>query len=131
MARLLALNDRFWPVIVILIVSAVTVLSLLPPAATPEVGGGDKLHHLVAYAAIVFPIALARPRPWPLLLALVALWGIAIEIIQPHFGRNASLGDVAANLAGIAIGASAGLILGRRRSGSSAGDPARARAGRP
>lgn len=131
MARLLALNDRLWPVPALLIASMVSVLSLLPPSATPNVGGSDKLHHFAAYAAIVFPMALARPRRWPLLLAVVAGWGGVIEIVQPHFGREASLGDVAANLGGICAGTLAGLILRRLLGERGGADRERARAGHP
>lgn len=106
MTRLLRLAARAWAPLTLSIVAAVTVLSLLPrPELQAAAPGGDKLHHLIAYAAAAFPAALARPRGWAWLLAGVAAWSGAIELVQPHVGRTAHLGDLVANVAGLGLGA--------------------------
>jgi VanZ family protein len=72
-------------------------------------GGMDKLFHFLAFFALVLPVALTEPRRWVLLVCLAAGLGGAIELIQPHVGRQAEWGDALAN----AAGALAGALLGR------------------
>lgn len=109
METLLRINDRFWLVFTLLMLLAVSALSLVPLAVPlPEPVSSDKLHHFAAYTAVAFPVALARPRFWFLFVISFAFWGIVIELIQPFVGRHRGVGDVAANVAGLvcAIGAS-------------------------
>ena len=40
------------------------MLSLWPLETLPSVPGTDKTHHLIAYAALVFPTALRKPDKW-------------------------------------------------------------------
>lgn len=97
--------DRLAAAATLAIAVAIVILSLIPPGATPDAPGNDKLHHFMAYTALAFPICAARPR--------VALWmvpgaialGGAIEILQPHFGRHAEWRDFLANSAGAVTGA--------------------------
>jgi VanZ family protein len=71
--------------------------------------GTDKLYHFVAFFALVLPVAVTEPRRWLLAVCLAAAFGGAIEVIQPHVGRQAEWGDFFAN----AAGAMAGGALGR------------------
>lgn len=84
------------------------VLTLLPSADLPRVGGGDKLHHLLAFGALAFPTAFLRPR-WivGMVLALVA-YGAAIELIQPLVGRSREMDDFVADCLGILLGTGIG-----------------------
>jgi len=88
-------------------------LSLTPLDELPPVPGGDKTHHLIAYSALAFPTALAKPR-WivPLALPYIALGGV-IEWIQPYVNRYGEVLDFLANTAGVIIGSWAGWAFNR------------------
>jgi len=80
----------------------------LAPVSGKNVPGSDKLHHLLAFMALAFPLPFARPSlVLPVILGVSAYGGL-IEIIQPFFGRNADWGDFVADF----IGASLGGLLG-------------------
>ncbi|RMG29281.1 MAG: VanZ family protein [Methanobacteriota archaeon] len=90
-------------------------MSLWPLEKLPEVPGGDKLHHAIAYAALMFPAALARPKHlWAIFLFYLA-WSGGIELIQPYVNRYGEWTDIIANLVGITsghlIGAQARFLL--------------------
>ena len=91
----------------------IIVLSLTPLEELPPVPGGDKSHHLIAYAALAFPNALARPQKVIFFAVLYAGLGGGIELVQPFANRYSSWLDVAANLGGIALGSAFGIYLGR------------------
>jgi len=88
-------------------------LSLTPLDELPPVPGGDKTHHLIAYSALAFPTALAKPRLiLPLAMPYIALGGV-IEWIQPYVNRYGELLDFLANTAGVIIGSWAGWAFNR------------------
>ncbi|XDZ66323.1 VanZ family protein [Alphaproteobacteria bacterium LSUCC0684] len=91
----------------------IIVLSLTPLQQLPEVPGGDKTHHLIAYAALAFPNALARPGKIFFFGLIYAGLGGGIELIQPYANRYGSWLDFAANLGGVSIGTVCGLYLAR------------------
>ncbi len=101
------LADRLAAFTSLLIVLLVTFGSLIPGSSLPDAPGSDKLHHFVAYAAIVFPVCVVRPRAALWMVPLAVAYGGMIEAIQPTFGRTADLGDVVANTTGALIGAAA------------------------
>jgi VanZ family protein len=119
MVRIIALNERLWPFATVALVVAVTVLSLrpMPELPLPSAALSFKVHHFIAYAALALPIALARPRRWWILLALIAGWGGVIEILQPYFERSGAVFDAVVNAAGLATGAAIATLL-RRAVGS-------------
>ena len=88
----------------------IAVLSLTPVPDTPLVGGSDKLHHFIAYAAIALPLGLqAHGWRWSVIaLGACFLFGGMIEIIQPYVGRQGEWADVGANI----LGSSAGFVIG-------------------
>lgn len=89
----------------------VGVLTLVPLPPTPQIGGSDKTHHMIAFAALIFPAAVLRPR-WVVGLSLIlAAYGGAIEIIQPYVGRSGEWADWVADLIGIAAGVACGLVV--------------------
>jgi len=94
----------YWRGLSILILMLITTLSLWPLEHLPVVPGGDKWHHAIAYAALMFPAALRRPRLWPLIGLFFLLWSGAIELIQPYVNRYGEWGDMAANASGLLIG---------------------------
>ena len=104
MIALLAFIRSYWVAITAVTLMTITVLSLWPLETLPQVPGGDKTHHFIAYAALMFPAALRKPKYLLFIGLLFIVWGGAIELVQPYVNRYASLLDVAANTAGLAFG---------------------------
>ena len=113
MTRLIALNDRFWLPLTLVAVLAIATVSLtpLPELPLPDLQGEDKLGHLLAYAGLTVPSAVARPARWPLWIAGFLVFGAAIELAQPYANRHGELRDWLANATGIALGFLAGTAL--------------------
>ncbi|MDX8404827.1 MAG: hypothetical protein R8K50_01585, partial [Mariprofundus sp.] len=91
--------------------SVITVLSLWPPESLPDVPGNDKLHHYIAYASLMLPLALRRPVGWPLIGLLFFACSGAIELIQPYMNRYGEWADMAANGAGLLTGLLLALLI--------------------
>jgi VanZ family protein len=89
----------------------VAVLTLTPSQTLPSAPGGDKLHHFLAFGAIAFPMAFARPRLLVLIVLAVSVYGAVIEIIQSHVGRHGDIVDALANAIGAVTGATIGAVL--------------------
>ena len=105
------LADRLAVLTSLTLLALVTFGSLIPSGSVPDAPGGDKLHHFVAYAAIVFPIYAVRPRAALWVVPLAVAYGALIEALQPQFGRSADWGDVLANTLGALLGMAAGRIV--------------------
>jgi len=93
-----------------------TVAMLWPlDAPPPALEGSDKLVHLVAFAALAFP--LARTGRYGLLPVFVgaSAFGGVIELIQPSFNRSADLNDWVADVVGVILGIGLGLLYHRLR----------------
>lgn len=102
-------RDRLALAVTVLYVILITWLLLAPVSSVPQVAGGDKLHHALAFAVLVLPATVARPRA-ALAIALAAIgYGGAMELLQPSFGRTAEWLDLLAD----AVGAVLGVLLGR------------------
>ena len=86
------------------ILTVITLLSLYPLESLPSVPGSDKTHHFIAYAALMFPAALKKPKYWPFIGLFFVGWSGAIELIQPYANRYGEWLDPAANTAGIVCG---------------------------
>ena len=100
-------------VTVILTVAMLWPLDQPPPA--PE--GSDKLVHLIAFAALAFPLArTGRIGLLPVFIG-TSLFGGAIELIQPSFNRSADINDLIADILGAAMGIGCGLFYRRLRRG--------------
>ena len=108
----LSLSKYIWP-ISIMMLAIVSVASLIPLPNLPEVPGTDKTHHIIAYALIVLPVCIVKPKHWWAFLLIVFLWSGAIELIQPFVNRYAEWLDLLANLAGVMIGLIAGSLFKR------------------
>jgi len=95
---------RHWLPVSALLLTIITILSLWPLEELPEMPGGDKLHHAIAYAALMFPAALKKPQHlWAVFLFYLG-WSGGIELIQPYVNRYGEWNDLAANGAGLVIG---------------------------
>lgn len=95
------------------VVVAVTFATMMPGSCASGAPGSDKLHHMLAFAALTLPTALIRPR-WAIwaVLATVAYGGM-IEVIQPWVGRMRELADLRADAIGAVGVAVAGVVLNR------------------
>jgi VanZ family protein len=103
-----------WLLLSIVLAVTIATLTLMPQASMP-VGpqGVDKLYHMAAFAALIFPTALLRPK-WCLRFGCLAiLYGGIIEAIQPVFGRSADMSDFWADGLGVAMGIFLGVATRR------------------
>jgi VanZ family protein len=107
-------NRTAWLLLSIGLAVTVAVLTLMPQASMP-VGpqGIDKVYHMVAFAALIFPTAMLRPKRCLAAGFLAILYGGMIEVIQPAFGRSADMSDFLADILGVAIGIFLGLASRR------------------
>lgn len=73
----------------------------------------DKIKHTAAYAVLGFVVLYGRKTATSSFLAAIALlgFGIAVEFLQPFFGRNADELDFVANVVGMAIACCALLAI--------------------
>jgi VanZ family protein len=94
--------------------ATIAALTLMPQASMPAGPQGvDKLYHMVAFAALIFPTVLLRPT-WCLRFGCLAiLYGGIIEAIQPVFGRSADMSDFWADGLGVAMGIFLGVATRR------------------
>ncbi len=111
MVFLLGVLCRNWLILSILLLATISILSLWPLAQLPSVPGSDKIHHFVAYAALMFPAALRRPRHWLFIALFFILWGGGIELIQPYVNRYGEWLDFLANSCGVLLGIVAATLL--------------------
>lgn len=104
---------------------AIVSLSLGPGVGEALFPSSDKLFHAGAYGVLSFVVLLAgvwRPGRgegrWPtktaLVLAAVIALGVAIELVQPLFARDADVWDGLADAGGALIAAAAWSLLKRR-----------------
>ena len=95
----------------VIVTLTLTIAMLWPldqPPPAPE--GSDKVVHLIAFAALGFP--LARTKRFGLLPVFIgaSAFGGVIEIIQPNFNRSADIKDWIADVAGVVLGIGCGLL---------------------
>ena len=95
-----------------LLVTTVLTVALLWPInqPIPAPDGTDKIVHLIAFAALAFP--LARTGRFGLFAVFIgaSAFGGLIELIQPTFGRSADMQDWIADIAGVALGIMLALV---------------------
>jgi len=113
MKTLLTLIARHWLPISVALLALISMLSLTPLEHLPTVPGSDKLQHFIAYAALIIPAALRRPRHLWLIFLFYVCWSGGIELIQPYVSRYGEWGDLAANTAGLTLGCVVGLASAR------------------
>ena len=100
-------------VIVTLTLSVAMLWPLEAPPPAPE--GADKLVHLIAFAALAFPLArTGRVGLLPVFIGASAFGG-TIELIQPSFNRSADVNDWVADIVGVTLGIGLGLLYRRLR----------------
>ncbi len=96
---------KFWLFIGWCLIGGVILLSIMP--SPPDVGGSDKLHHFIAYAALMgwFGQLYHQTRSRILWFVGFVVMGITLEVIQGLGGmRYFEYADMAANTTGVLIG---------------------------
>lgn len=106
--------QRFWLPLTIILLSVITVLSLTPLSQLPSVPVDDKWQHLLAYGALVFPMALAQPKGFWIGFCGLLFWSGAIELIQPYVNRYGEWADFAVNGAGLLLGSLMAIVIYQR-----------------
>ncbi len=104
MITLLTFIRTYWITITLITLAVITVLSLWPLGKLPSMPGSDKIHHFIAYAALMLPTALRKPNYWPLIGLFFISWSGAIELLQPYVNRYGEWLDMTANTLGIVCG---------------------------
>ena len=95
-----------------LIVTLILTVAMLWPLDQPPPAprGSDKLVHLIAFAALAFPLArTGRIGLLPVFISASAFGGV-IELIQPSFNRSADTKDWIADVVGVILGIGCGLF---------------------
>ena len=82
-----------------------TLTPLIQPPETPDLGS-DKIHHLMAFWALVIPLCYIRLRNAFWVLPAAVAYGLLIEFIQPMVGRQGEFHDFLAD----ALGALSGFV---------------------
>ena len=88
-----------------------TVAMLWPLYQLPPIpNNSDKLIHFTAFLALSFPLAQSgRFGVLPVFIGASAYGGL-IELVQPSFNRQADVEDFIADIIGVAVGISSGLV---------------------
>jgi hypothetical protein len=101
MIILLTMMRHYWFACTIFMLTVITLLSLNSGIDLPSVPGGDKMHHFIAYALLMFPVALKKPKHWPFIALLFLCLSGGVELLQPLVGRQNDWLDLYANWTGI------------------------------
>ena len=96
--------EKHWALLTGCLFLTITGLSLSPLDSLPSAPGSDKIHHLIAYAALVFPVALRQPNRWLWFVVFFIGYSGLIELIQPYVNRYGEWLDMLANTAGVVCG---------------------------
>lgn len=110
------MNPRRWRTLHLALVLLVAVAAWTPGSAAPASGLGDKLDHVLAFAALAASAALAWPGATVRIAVALVTYGGLIELVQMLVpGRHASLLDLGADAIGVALGLAAAAIASRAR----------------
>ena len=104
MKTLLEQLRKYWLFCTLFILTTIVILSLWPLKTLPSVPGTDKTHHFIAYAALMLPTALRRPKYWQLIVLFFIASSGLIELFQPYVNRYGELKDMVANVMGLGCG---------------------------
>ncbi len=104
MFTLLVYIKNHWISLTLFSLTAITTLSLWPLENLPSVPGNDKTHHFIAYAVLMFPVALRKPNNWKLIGLFFISYSGVIELLQPYVNRYGEWLDMAANTTGLVCG---------------------------
>ena len=103
---------KYLDIPITLIVTLILTVAMLWPleAPPPAPDGSDKVVHLIAFAALSFPLArTGRIGLIPVFVGASAFGGL-IELIQPSFNRSAEMNEWVADILGVVLGVLCRLI---------------------
>ena len=103
-----------WKIYTSLIFIIITFLSLYPLQEQPSIPGSDKIHHLIAYLALVICVGIRRPSNYLLIIIFFSFYSGLIEIIQPHVNRFGEIEDFLFNNLGIFLGLTLGILINKK-----------------
>ena len=104
--------QKYLDIPITLIMTIILTVAMLWPldAPTEAPDGSDKVVHLIAFAALSFPLSkTGRFGLFPVFLG-ASFFGGMIELIQPTFNRSADMNDWIADIVGVVLGITCGLI---------------------
>ncbi len=100
-------NNKLFLVLFIILIIAITVLSLLPPKSGIAIGNYDKINHFLAYAilSLNFGFISYKIRSYFIGIPFLIAYGLLIEFFQGFVpGRDSSFYDALANSLGVFSG---------------------------
>ena len=102
---------------VTLLITAILAFAMLCPleAPPPAPKGSDKFIHLIAFAALSFPLSITGRLGLLPIFILASVFGGIIELVQPRFNRSADLHDWIADIFGVGLGIVFGLLYRQLR----------------
>ncbi|MBE1299918.1 MAG: VanZ family protein [Alteromonadaceae bacterium] len=80
----------------------------LPELPLPS---NDKVHHIIGYFGLSFPLAIRRPPNTWMWCSAIVLLSAVIELLQPYVNRFGEWQDLGANCIGVAIALVLGLAI--------------------
>ena len=104
MYKVLMMSHKYWILLTVALLMLITALSFYPLAIFPSVPGGDKTHHFLAYAALMFPVGLQKSKYWLIIGFVFICWSAGIELVQPHVHRTGDWLDLFTNGLGLLCG---------------------------
>ena len=100
-------KNKLFLVLFIILILAITILSLLPPKSNLELGKSDKIYHFLAYAilSLNFGFISTKIRSYFIGIPFLIAYGLVIEFFQGFVpGRDPSFYDALANSMGVFSG---------------------------
>ena len=100
-------KNKLFLVLFIILIIAITILSLLPPKSGLELGKSDKLNHFLAYTilSLNFGFISSKIRSYFIGIPFLIDYGLVIEFFQGFVtGRDHSFYDALANSMGVFSG---------------------------
>ena len=113
MSALITIIRNYWIFITLLLLAAITLLSLIPLPSHLAIPGNDKTHHFIAYCAVTLSLVLKKPKYWLLQCFCIFVWSGIVELFQPFVKHSGDWQDMAANAAGIMCGLLLGMLINR------------------
>ncbi len=104
MTKIIHFIQHHWLSLTLLLLTTIATLSLWPADQLPNVPGTDKTHHFIAYAALILPTALRKPKNYLALVLIFVAFSGMIELIQPFVNRYGEWLDMLANSLGLVCG---------------------------
>tara|TARA_B100000902_G_scaffold385748_1_gene427515 strand:+ start:1346 stop:1705 length:360 start_codon:yes stop_codon:yes gene_type:complete len=107
---IILVHDK-WLIITIVLLFFILFFSLYPLNSPSNFSANDKLHHLLAYSLLSFPVSIKKPRFYIPICIFFIIFGGFIELVQPYFNRYLEFYDFLTNTVGIIIGMIFGFIV--------------------